>query len=225
VRTQSRRERLRAEATEEIKAIALRLMAEDGPGAISLRAIAREMGMTAGAIYGYFPTRDDLITTLIRELYTALVGRLESAVVGRPYDGPAERIVTWAEALREWAVANPQGFQLIYDAPVPGYRPPPEGPAPEAERRLCAGLSSLLTPLWRPDGEQGEWEDFDRGLADQVRAVRTDVEPAFVGFVLRIWGRVHGLVSLEIHGHLGRQVRDPAKLYRADLRDLVKGLA
>ena len=75
----SRRERLRAETTEEIKAIALKLMASGGPDAIALRAIAREMGMTAGAIYGYFPTRDDLVTTLINDVYTSLVEKAEAA--------------------------------------------------------------------------------------------------------------------------------------------------
>jgi AcrR family transcriptional regulator len=218
---QTRRERLRAETTAEIKAIALRLMAQDGPGAISLRAIAREMGMTAGAVYGYFPTRDNLVTTLIRELYTALVDRLAAC----PPDLPVARFVTWAETLRDWAVANPQGFQLIYGAPVPGYQPPPEGPAPEAERRMCAGLSDLLFPLWPQDDEDFTWDDLDPRLAAQIRAATPDAPPAFVAFVLRTWARLHGLVSLEIHGHLGRQVRDPAKLYRADLHELTTRLA
>jgi AcrR family transcriptional regulator len=229
VQTQSRRERLRAEATQEIKSIALRLMAENGPGAIALRAIAREMGMTAGAIYGYYPTRDDLITALVRELYTALVETLESAVLAVPPDGdPAARIMAWAAALRDWAVANPQGFQLIYGAPVPGYQPPPDGPAAEAERRMCTGLSAVLAPAWPHVREHLDqeyaWADFDPRLVEHVRAASPDLEPTFVGFVLRTWAHVHGLVSLEIHGHLGRQVRDPAKLYHSNLQDLVRFL-
>ena len=77
--TRSRRERLRAETTEEITATALALLAEGGPDAVTLRAIAREMGMTAGAIYGYFPTRDDLINRLITDVYTSLVDKVEAA--------------------------------------------------------------------------------------------------------------------------------------------------
>src|SRR5437764_12451647 len=79
VRAPSRRERLRAEASQEIKAIALRLMTEGGPAAISLRAIAREMGMTAGALYGYYATRDDLINALIAEVYSSLADAEEAA--------------------------------------------------------------------------------------------------------------------------------------------------
>src|ERR1700748_1142747 len=77
--TTGRRARLRAETTAEIKKVALELMAIGRPDAITLRAIAREMGMTANAIYGYFPTRDDLVTTLINDVSTALADALNTA--------------------------------------------------------------------------------------------------------------------------------------------------
>jgi AcrR family transcriptional regulator len=89
----SRRERLRAETSQEIKTSALKLMAEDGPDAISLRAIAREMGMTAGAIYGYYATRDELITTLIFDVYTSLVDTVEAARDACPADDPDGRLM------------------------------------------------------------------------------------------------------------------------------------
>jgi AcrR family transcriptional regulator len=228
VSTQSRRERLRAEAFEEIKAITLRLLAEHGPGAISLRAIAREMGMTAGGLYGYYATRDDLITALIGELYTSLAERLEAALGSLPGGDLGERIVLWAEALRAWAIANPEGFQLIYGAPVAGYQPPPEGAAPEAERRMCAVLASLVAGAWPyvRESQPGayDWADLDPRLAEQVRASTPDLPPTAVALALRIWGRVHGLLSLEINGHLGRQVRDPSRLYRTELHDLLRFL-
>ncbi|MGI5529897.1 TetR/AcrR family transcriptional regulator [Streptomyces syringium] len=129
--TQSRRARLRAETAQEIKTIALRLMAEGGPDAISLRAIAREMGMTAGAIYGYYPTRDDLVTTLISDVYTSLVDRAEAAVAPLPAADVAARTLAWAQAFRAWSVANPEGFRLIYGDPVTGYQPPRAAPPPK----------------------------------------------------------------------------------------------
>jgi AcrR family transcriptional regulator len=229
VQTQSRRARLKAETAQEIKSIALKLMADVGPDGISLRAIAREMGMTAGAIYGYYPTRDDLITTLINDLYTALLDWIAAAHDACPADDPAARILTCAEALREWSIANPQGFRLIYDAPVPGYQPPPGGPAAEAEHRACAGLTSLVAAAWpharahQSDGDH-TWSDFDPRLVDETRSAFPDLPPAAVALVLRIWGRMHGLVSLEISGRLGRETREPAKLYRAEIRDLIKSL-
>ncbi|WAL65070.1 TetR/AcrR family transcriptional regulator [Amycolatopsis cynarae] len=229
MQTQSRRERLKAETAREIKTIALKLMAEGGPDAISLRAIAREMGMTAGAIYGYYPTRDDLVTTLINDLYRALVDRVEAARDACPADDPAARILAWGEALREWSVENPQGFRLIYGDPVPGYRPPPGGPAAEAEHRACAGLTGLVAAAWlhasplQSDGDH-TWSDFDPRLVEEIRSEFPDLPPAAVALALRVWGRMHGLVSLEIYGRLGGQTREPAKLYRAELRDLIRSL-
>ncbi|MEV0643821.1 TetR/AcrR family transcriptional regulator [Phytomonospora sp. NPDC050363] len=221
---QSRRERLRAETSAEIKAIALRLMAEGGPSAISLRAIAREMGMTAGAIYGYYPTRDDLVTTLITDVYTSLVDAVEAARDTR--SDPGGRIIAWGRALRTWALANPEGFRLIYGDPVPGYIAPEGGRAPEAEHRACAGLTGLVADAW-PTAAAGQthsdadWADFTPSLAADARTEFPDLPPAAVALALRLWGRMHGLVSLEVYGHLRTQSHDPAKLYEAELRDLV----
>ncbi|MFI6030367.1 TetR/AcrR family transcriptional regulator [Amycolatopsis magusensis] len=222
--TPSRRERLRAETSREIKTIALRLMADGGPDAISLRAIAREMGMTAGAIYGYYRTRDDLITTLIRELYTELVDAVYAA--RDQAEGPAGRILAWAETFREWALANPQGFRLIYGDPVPGYQPPPGGPATEAAHRACAGLSSLAGDAWPTASANTDhtWSDFDDGLVAVFRSGYPDLPPAALALALRMWGRMHGLVALETYGHLRSQTSDPAKLFRAEMLDLLASL-
>jgi AcrR family transcriptional regulator len=225
----SRRERLRAETSQEIKAIALRLMAESGPDAISLRAIAREMGMTAGAIYGYYPTRDDLITTLISDVYTSLVDAVEAARDSRPADDVGGRLMAWGEAFREWAVANPQGFRLIYGDPVSGYQAPDGGPAPEAAYRACAGITALVAAAWphaKSTQARGDhkWSDFDTSLVADARACFPDLPPSAVALALRVWGRMHGLVALEIYGHLRTQTQEPAKLYRAEMTDLITSL-
>lgn len=223
----SRRERLRAETTEEITATALALLAEGGPDAVTLRAIAREMGMTAGAIYGYFPTRDDLITRLITDVYTSLVDAVEAARDTRPPEDPGGRIIAWARAFREWSVAHPAGFRLVYGDPVPGYRPPAGGPAAEPEHRACAGITQLVAAAWTraaPHQPGAEWSDFTPELVDEVRRDFPDLPPAAVALALRVWGRMHGLVALEVYGHLRGQTTDPAKLYEAEMRDLVRSL-
>ncbi|MFF5920102.1 TetR/AcrR family transcriptional regulator [Streptomyces flavochromogenes] len=224
-----RRERLRAETTAEIKDTALGLMASGGPDAITLRAIAREMGMTANAIYGYFATRDDLVTTLIDDVYSALADAVEAAWAHAPAEGPATRILAWARAFRTWALANPEGFRLVYGDPVPGYRAPEEGPAPDAARRVCTGLAGLAAaawpyaePLYR-DSAFG-WDDFDAGLLDKVRPAFPDLPPAGVALALRLWGHLHGLVALEVYGHLGRQTTSPDKLFQEELNRLVTTL-
>lgn len=222
----SRRRRLREQTTGEIKANALDLMAEGGPDAITLRAIARRMGMTPNAIYGYFATRDDLVTTLIDEVYDSLVDQVEAA--RDVHTEPGARLLAWAETFRAWSLANPEGFRLIYGDPVHDYRPPSGGTAPDARARACLGLVGLTVALWDrlPDGETGDydWSDFDPELVAHVRAAHPGKPPALIAVALRLWGRLHGLVSLEIYGHLGHQIREPAKLYRDEIRGLLRSL-
>ncbi|WP_067813178.1 TetR/AcrR family transcriptional regulator [Nocardia inohanensis] len=224
----TRRERRRSETTAEIKETALRLMAEGGPGAITLRAIAREMGMTANAVYSYFATRDDLVTALIADVYGQLADAVEAARDARPADDAAGRILAWACAFREWSLANEQGFRLIYGDPVPGYQPPAAGPAPEAERRACTGLTGLVAGAWPAAEAYAEsdfdWADFGPELVAAVRAEFPGLPPAAVAIALRLWGRMHGLVSLEVMGRLRTQIVNADKLYRAEITHLIRSM-
>lgn len=227
--TPNRRARLRTETSAEIKTIALKLMASSGPDAITLRAIAREMGMTAGAIYGYYATRDDLITTLISDVHTSLVDALEAARDAAPRDSAADRILAWARGFREWTLANPEGFRLIYGDPVPGYVAPRGGAAPEAQLRTCAGLTGLIADAWpraesrQPHGDY-KWSDFDPHLVAMIEDQFPGLPPAAVALALRVWGRLHGMVSLEVYGHLRHQTPEPAKVYHTEMLDLLASL-
>lgn len=225
----TRRARLRAETTREIKAIALDHAATGGPDAISLRAIARDMGMTAGAIYSYFPTRDDLVTTLINEVYEALTDAVSVALAAVPREDAARRILVWGEAFRDWSLANPAGFKLIYGDAVSGYRAPEGGAAPESEHRACTIVTGLVSAAW-PEaaatqaGHAYEWSDFGAALVASVRREYPELPPAGVALALRVWGRTHGLVSLEVYGHLGAMVHDPGPVYRAELLDMIRSI-
>ncbi|WP_410790424.1 TetR/AcrR family transcriptional regulator [Kribbella sp. C-35] len=229
-RTVSRRARLRADASAEIKGIAMRLLAEGGPDAISLRAIAREMGMTAGAIYSYFATRDELITTLIGDVYTGVVDAAEAARDAVPESDPGGRILAWAHAIRDWAVADPEGFRLIYGDPVPGYQPPDDSPGKDAELRACTGLVGLVAASWptaqahQPTDRTYSWTDFDPALVAHVREDFPDLPPVGIALTLRVWGRIHGLLALEIYGHLRALIHSPAAVYHDELQDLLHSL-
>ncbi|MFD5553955.1 TetR/AcrR family transcriptional regulator [Streptomyces sp. NPDC127068] len=228
--TTSRRDRLRAQTSAEIKAIAMQLMADGGPSAISLRAIAREMGMTASAIYSYFATRDDLITTLIGDVYTSAVDAAEAARDAVPESDPGARIMAWVQAMRAWALANPEGFRLIYGDPVPGYRPPDDGPGQQAERRACSALLGLVDAAWptargrRSEGRAYDWADFHPDLVAHVREDFPDLPPAGVAMTLSVWGRMHGLLALEIYGHLRTFIHDPATVYHDEMYDFTASL-
>ncbi|WP_229874210.1 TetR-like C-terminal domain-containing protein [Amycolatopsis deserti] len=142
---------------------------------------------------------------------------------------PADRIRAWATAFRNWSLANPQGFRLVYGDPVPGYQPPEGGPAPEAARRVCTGLAGLAAAAWPHtqhlyEGSEFQWSDFDPGLLDKVRPAHPELPPAGVALALRIWGHLHGLVSLEVYGHLRTQTLSPDKLFHAELTQLTRAL-
>ncbi|MCM3884780.1 TetR/AcrR family transcriptional regulator [Frankia sp. R82] len=237
----SRRERLRAETVRDIKRIALTHMAQGGAAALSLRAIAREMGMTAGALYSYYDTRDDLITALIVDVYSSLAQALEAARRTRP-DDPLAQLVAVGVTYREWAVAHPPEFQLVYGDPIPGYRVPEDGAELAAEHRACGVLIRIVAAAWpftaeepresgEPDGAgapgvpEYRWSDFRPDFAAMAQSTFPGLPPGAAALSLRIWGRLHGLVALEVYGHLRPQVNDPARLYREELRDLCTLLA
>ncbi len=224
----SRRERLRLETSREIRVIALRQMAEGGPGAISLRGIAREMGMTARAIYSYFPTRDDLITALIGEIAASLAETLESASSVVPDTDPGGRLMAWGQALREWALANPESFRLFYGHPVPGYEPPEDGPVDQTARRVCRDLTRLVAAAWPQarhlQPEDTSWSDLHPDHVAKIREDLPDVPPAAAALALRVWGRMHGLVALEVDGHIHPVAGNPAALHRAEMLDMVRSL-
>src|SRR5215212_8397231 len=118
----SARERVRAELTTEITDAARRQLAEVGAAALSLRAVAREVGMVSSAVYRYFPSRDDLLTRLIIDGYDDLGAAAEAA--DDPAAPPVERWLAVCRAVRVWALAHPHEYALLYGSPVPGYSAP-----------------------------------------------------------------------------------------------------
>ena len=139
------RARVRAELTAEIKAAATRQLVTDGAAGLSLRAIARELGMASSAIYRYFASRDELLTALIIDAYNEL-GELVEAANDRcePADIGA-RFRTIAGTIRAWAVAHPHSYALIYGSPVPGYAAPEDTIDPAT--RIPIALLTLLVDL------------------------------------------------------------------------------
>src|SRR3954451_1809568 len=127
----------RAALTEEIKATARRQLAEVGAPALSLRAVARELGMVSSAVYRYFPSRDDLLTALIVDAYDAVGTAAEEAMAGAA-GGIEQRWLVLARTLRRWAIDHPHDYALVYGSPVPGYRAPEGTIGPAARVSLVA---------------------------------------------------------------------------------------
>ena len=116
--------RERSATIAQIKAVARQQMAEHGTAGLSLRGIGREMGITAPAIYNYFPRLDDLITALIVDAFTALADAIEAAELAVQSETCGPKILASCLAYREWAITHPVDFQLIYGNPISGYVAP-----------------------------------------------------------------------------------------------------
>jgi AcrR family transcriptional regulator len=202
---QTRRERNRERTLAEIKQIALRQLAEGGVDALSLNAIAKEMGVSGPALYRYFAARDDLIAELVVEAYEALAAALETA----PQD-----IRALADAYRAWALAQPHRYRLAMATPLGSGALAPERVIPAAQRSMDVMLAALaeLPPAPPPPA----------ALAEQLTAWGgTDLPPAVLQRGLTTWSRLHGLVMLELDGHLASTGVDPALLYRAEVDSLI----
>ena len=151
--SQTARQRARAELTREIKEAARRQLAETGAPQLSLRAVARELGLVSSALYRYFPSRDDLLTALIIDAYDSLGEAAEAAAAANGTAGPRSGWRAVCHAVRDWARANPHEYALIYGSPVPGYQAPRDTVAPAA--RVPLVLGQLVRDSWPPRPRPG----------------------------------------------------------------------
>jgi AcrR family transcriptional regulator len=220
---QTRRERARAATLEEIVETARRLLIASGPGAVTLRAIAREMGMTAPGLYRYVTSHEDLMGVLISALYDDATAAMEKA---RDAAGPElpERLMATSRAFRRWALANPAELGLVFGSPLPGFAAPEEGPTEEAGRRFGSVFLSLFAELWasqpfpvRPDSE------LDPRLVADLRQWSLDTTGLPLGALevfLRCWMRLYGAVTMEGFGQLRFAVSDSEPLFELELAAL-----
>ncbi|MET9691113.1 TetR/AcrR family transcriptional regulator [Streptomyces sp. NPDC006514] len=220
MQTLSRRERLRIETTAEIKEVALALLASGDVAGITLRGIAREMGMTAAALYGYFDTRDDLLATLAADTYNRLADQQEAARDALPEEATADRLLAVADTFREWARTRPAEFRLTYGDGSPGYAPTHENVV-AAARRCCMILLGLVDAAWPTAPEQlkraeAQWSDFVPSLAALARECFPHLPPQALLASLRVWGRMYGPVALEVYGQFGPEA-NPRLLFRAEM--------
>ncbi|MGW0312500.1 TetR/AcrR family transcriptional regulator [Streptomyces flavidovirens] len=213
--TRGARERARTEVTAAIKEEARRQLAAEGAAKLSLRAVARDLGMVSSALYRYFPSRDDLLTALIVDAYDAVGAAAETALAGRPARTVAHpaRWMAVCRAVRAWALAHPHEYALIYGSPVPGYTAPTTtvGPASRVGRTLISvardahrdnGLAvPPLAAALRPEAE--------RLAAD----VAPDLPPPVVAALVAAWSQLFGLISFEVFGQFNRIVEDRDRFF------------
>ena len=217
------RERVRAEITGEIVDAARRQLAEVGAAALSLRAVARELGMASSAVYRYFPSRDDLLTRLIIDGYDALGAAAEGA--DDPADPPAQRWLAVCRAVREWARGNPHEYALLYGSPVPGYAAPPD--TIPAASRVGIVLGRVLGDAARGGALPEAPGDRDPELiGEDAVAVLGGEHPALDDGVriraLLAWSSIHGTISFELFGHLVGSVVDADRYFDRAMAELAR---
>lgn len=212
------RERARAELTREIKDEARRQLVTEGAEGVSLRAVARQLGMVSSAVYRYFASRDELLTALIIDAYNALGAAAEAADVGADRATPRERWRAICAAARDWARAHPHEYALLYGTPIRGYRAPQDTVTPAGRvalaligtvRRAHAdGTLSAVTPA----------QPISAELTEQVETLAERIAPelpsATLTRLLIAWTQLFGMLSFELFGQLVGSV-DPSDAFFA----------
>jgi len=209
---------------EAIKDTAWNLIAENGAAALSLRAIGRSLNITAPAIYNYYPRRDDLVTALIIDAYTSLGDSQLDALAQVSSANELEQLRCIGMAYRQWAVAYPQRYQLIFGAPLPGYHAPAEKTMPAAARSLQALMSVLDSARRSGTLKRKSPLKHSSPLFDQLRAWQQlhPVDEVYILYLaLIIWSRVHGMVSLEIGNQYPAFIEDPGEIFHIELESIL----
>lgn len=214
---------------ETIKHAARRLMAEQGTAGLTLRGIARELGVTAPAIYNYFPRLDDLITALIVDAFNDLGQAMQAADTAAPAAPPAERAMAQCLAYRGWAIERPVDFQLIYGNPIPGYVAPADITIPLA-RRPFLGLFTCFLEAHQA-GELQIPAAYDEVPAEMHSAISAwkllsgiEIPDALLALLLSGWARIHGMVMLELFHHIQPLVGEGEAFYRYELEAFLRQL-
>ena len=209
------RHRYRAQVRDEVKAAALRQLAEGGPQALSINAIAKELGVSGPALYRYFAGRDELLTELVVDSYDDL-GRAVGDAADRARGRAArDRLRALARAYRKWALAQPHRYSLLFAAPVPGYDAQAERIVEASEHAM-----NVLVGVLGDAGTEVPSAALARELERWARSRNIDASAPVALRAVQVWARLHGFVSLEIGGNFASMGLDADQLFRAELERL-----
>lgn len=204
----TRRQVLRERTALEIRETARHQLRTIAASDLSLRAVARDLGMTAPALYRYYDGRDALLEALSVDAYDALTARLEGAAQSEPSAAPAARLTAASLAYRRWALDCPHEFALVFGTPVPGFAPGDDSPIGQAGARFGEAFLRLLRAAVTASDQVQHLASAQLPPALQHRLTQiatvwdAPTPPWLVQLWLSCWARLHGAVSLEVFGHL-----------------------
>ncbi|NBB73799.1 MAG: TetR family transcriptional regulator [Bacteroidetes bacterium] len=225
--TRSRREKIRDITRREIKSTARHLMAEKGTAGLSVRAIAREMDMTASALYHYYASLNDLITALIEDAFTQLADTVEAASRNPALTTSAERLAAVANAYREWALNHPIDFQLLYGNPVPGYSQPTGVTYPPARRSFLVTARIFTEAIERgeidlPPNYRDLPPALEQSLLDLTQVDGHDLPVPALYLAATAWAKIHGHVMLELFDLIQPVIADVDAFFQHEVRNFAE---
>ncbi|MCL1595560.1 MAG: TetR/AcrR family transcriptional regulator [Actinomycetia bacterium] len=222
----TRRERLRAATYEEIKTAALAQITAVGGSSLSLRGVAREIGMSPAGLYRYYDGRDELLTDLITDAYNDLATTVESAMDAGG-DSMHDRFAEGMRAYRRWGLEFPNRFLLIFGTPIPGYEAPEAGSTVEGNRRMGEAFFAVGAEAWRRGqlSVPTSARTATKGERDLAFEIDPQMPPQLVPVMLGTWAHFHGLVTLEVLGQFQWLYGDRSDvLFESEIERLLAGI-
>lgn len=216
------RERARAEVQAQILGEARRHLAEHGPSGLSLRAVARDLGLVPSAVYRYFEHRDALITAMIVESYDSLGAAAEEALAAASRRKPAARWVAVAVAIRRWAVDRPHEYALLYGTPVPGYAAPADTVDPGT--RVSLALVRVVVDAHADGLLRSVEPTYGTAVRRDMRALVDVVAPGLpephAFRTVLAWTQLFGLLSFELFSQTRGLVSDHEAMFADAARSM-----
>jgi AcrR family transcriptional regulator len=214
--TQTRRERIRFATIEEIKSTAWKQVADQGAASLSLRAIAREMGMTAPGLYRYYKDRDALVTALLMDAFDSFSDSLETARDKHRADDHIKRFRAITKAYFQWATGDPQKYLFLFGTPIPGYEFAPElGPSAQRSFLVLQGVVGEAYNAGKVTGELTALR-LPTSLKSQYEALKKmgmPYAPVVTHLALSTWSMMHGMTSLFLYGYFTGFVGEQVETY------------
>ena len=228
--TETPRARARAQTLADITRIGREHLATEGAAALSVRAVARDLGVVSSAIYRYVRSRDDLLTLLVVDGYDELGDAVDAALAEVAVDDFRGRFLAVGRAVRSWALREPATYALLFGSPVPGYHAPAErtvGPGTRVISALVAIYSAAYESgaMNPPDPAPAVTGRLEADLAAVRAETGTDIPDDLVVRGVLAWAGLFGCVSFELFGQYGADTfRDPGQLFERQLAILADTL-
>jgi len=228
VQAPSRRDRVRAATAGEIKQTARRILVAEGPEAVSLRAIAREMGMTAPALYRYFSSREDLVRHVCGDIFTEIATDVRAASARAAQESGGDvtaKLIAACREFRHWALTHREEFGLLFGTPLPGLEALHNDKIDECALDFASSWITLFLELWQRHPFPVPADDqIEPGLLSQlaryIDGLGVDLPAGAALTFLRCWVHLYGMVSLEVFGHLHFALDDAAPMFEITLGEL-----